>query len=248
MTSFQARIASSKTGNAGTRARRHPPKKEGKPGGSQRDALAQETRERLLDAAEELFATHGLYGTTVRAIAGLAGVDTALIHYYFGTKRELFDTAFLRRSTVVNRERTESLKHYIAGHADSLTVEGAIEAFLEPLLTRERFDDPGWRNHCALAAQISNTPEWGGEVMTEHYDGTVRDLLEVLKRALPGAEEADIYWCYQFLSGSLMSLLAATGRIDRLSGGLCRSGDVETFKPRLIQYAASGARAVCGLI
>jgi Bacterial regulatory proteins, tetR family len=52
------------------------------------------TSERILDAAEELFAKHGIYGVTVREIAELANVDTALLHYYFESKRGVFDAVF----------------------------------------------------------------------------------------------------------------------------------------------------------
>ena len=56
------------------------------------------TQERILDAAEELFAQHGLYGVTIREVARHAGVDTALLHYYFGTKNGIFDAVLLRRA------------------------------------------------------------------------------------------------------------------------------------------------------
>lgn len=48
------------------------------------------TRERILTAAAEEFGELGYDGATIRAIAGRAGVDTALVHHYFGTKSALF--------------------------------------------------------------------------------------------------------------------------------------------------------------
>ncbi|MEG1029825.1 MAG: helix-turn-helix domain-containing protein, partial [Brevundimonas sp.] len=50
---------------------------------------AGETREAILNAAEDLFSKHGFYGVTIREVAREAGVDTALVHYYFGAKKEL---------------------------------------------------------------------------------------------------------------------------------------------------------------
>jgi AcrR family transcriptional regulator len=49
-----------------------------------------DTRETILVAARELFAAHGFAGTSVRAVAGQAGVDAALVHHYFGAKDDLF--------------------------------------------------------------------------------------------------------------------------------------------------------------
>jgi AcrR family transcriptional regulator len=49
-----------------------------------------DTREAILDAARATFADKGFDGASIRAIAGAAGVDPALVHHYFGTKEQLF--------------------------------------------------------------------------------------------------------------------------------------------------------------
>src|SRR5262245_44049331 len=69
-------------------------------------------RQSILDAAEGLFSRHGFYGVTVRQVAAEAGVDTALIHYYFGAKRELFDSVFARRAEILNTLRLDALRAY----------------------------------------------------------------------------------------------------------------------------------------
>lgn len=58
-----------------------------------RPAGTTDTRERILDSARELFAANGFDKTSVRAIATAAGVDSALVHHYFGTKQQLFTAA-----------------------------------------------------------------------------------------------------------------------------------------------------------
>jgi AcrR family transcriptional regulator len=50
----------------------------------------QDTRRSILDAAREVFADKGFDGASIRAIAGEAKVDPALVHHYFGTKDKLF--------------------------------------------------------------------------------------------------------------------------------------------------------------
>ena len=62
-----------------------PKRRRGRPRGGESD-----TRERIIAAAVEIFAESGYDGTTMRAIAGRAGVDSALLHHYFGTKADLF--------------------------------------------------------------------------------------------------------------------------------------------------------------
>jgi AcrR family transcriptional regulator len=53
----------------------------------------EESRQRVLQAARDLFAQHGYGSTSVRAIAAAAGVDPAMVFYFFGTKQGLFNAA-----------------------------------------------------------------------------------------------------------------------------------------------------------
>lgn len=201
-------------------------------------------KEVILDAAEALFARHGFYGVTTRQVATEAGVDTALIHYYFGAKRELFDAVLLRRAEIINRDRADAMTAYEAAHPGSMTAEGVIAAFIDPLIERALTGGSGWKNWLNLVAQINITPAWGGEVMHRFFDPVVRQLVETLGRALPGAELVDLYWCYQFLTGSMMLTVAETGRIDQLSDGQCQSSDLEAARRRLYAYCAAGFEAV----
>lgn len=203
-----------------------------------------ETRDRLLDAAEALFARHGLYGVTVRNVAQHARVDTALVYYYFGTKRGMFDAVFQRRAEGINQARMDAMRAYEEQNRD-ITVEGALRAFLNPILDADRHADEGWRNFSALVASANNSQDWGGEMMSRYFDSVIHRLIGLLKKALPHARDEDLYWSYMMLSGSLMLLQASTGRIELLSGGACRSDDVDAFGERLITYAAAGFNAVC---
>ena len=206
---------------------------------------SEETRQKILDAAEALFARHGLYGVTVRNVADMAGVDTALIHYYFDTKLGLFEAVFERRSGSINQARLQAMKDYEEQCRARITVEGAVRAFLRPIFEEDRQADEGWRNYSQLVALANNSQEWGGEMMSRYFDHVIHRLIALLRLALPDAKEEDLYWSYQMLSGALMVIQASTGRIERLSGGLCRSDDVESFGDRLVEFASAGFRAVC---
>ena len=201
-------------------------------------------KEAILDSAEGLFARHGFYGVTTRQVASEAGVDTALIHYYFGAKRELFDAVLLRRAEILNDERAAAMTAYEAAHPGTMTAEGVIAASIDPLIQRALTGGQGWKNWFALVAQINITPAWGGEVMHRFFDPVVRQLVETLGKALPEADLPDLYWCYQFLTGSMMLTVAETGRIDQLSDGLCHASDLESARQRLYAYCAGGFEAV----
>ena len=204
-----------------------------------------ETRDAILNAAEDLFSKHGFYGVTIREVAREAGVDTALVHYYFGAKKELFDAVFIRRAEVWNNERVAAVDRYAEAAGDAMTLEGLFEAFLRPPFQWSLKGGPGWKHYAALVAQTNANPAFGGETMARYFDPAIHRLIELVKVVLPDAREVDLYWAYHNLSGALTLTLGETGRLDRLSGGLARSGDLETACDYMVRFAAAGFRAVC---
>ena len=86
----------------------------------------------------------------------------------------------------------------------------------------------------------------------DHWDdllgdeADVHDDLDVFGFVHDEADEADLYWAYHNLSGALTLTLGETGRLDRLSGGLCQSGDLDSACDYMVRFAAAGFRAVCG--
>lgn len=202
--------------------------------------------ERILDAAEALFAEKGYDGVTLRQIARRAQVDVALANYHFGRKRDLFQAVFERRAAFLNDARREALHRCqeAAGEAGP-TLEQIIEAFLRPLELAQETGDAGWRHYLALVAYINNSPYWGPEMMSHLFDALVQEFIAALARALPGACAEDLYWCYQNLSGALTLTLAQSKRIDKLSGGLCRSADFQAAYDHMIPFVAAGFREVC---
>ena len=220
-------------------ARRGRPKKT-------KTAAAGETRDAILNAAEDLFSKHGFYGVTIREVAREAGVDTALVHYYFGAKKDLFDAVFTRRAEVWNTERVAAVDRYAEAAGDAMTLEGLFEAFLRPPFQWSLKGGPGWKHYAALVAQTNANPAFGGETMARYFDPAIRRLLELVKRIHPEARDEELYWAWHNLSGALTLTLGETGRLDRLSGGLCKSGDLDSACDYMVRFAAAGFRAVCG--
>lgn len=204
-----------------------------------------ETTEQILDAAEFLFSQHGLYGVTLKDVAKRVGVHHTLVNYYFDDKDKLFDVVFSRRAKVTSERRMSALDAYEKECGDNPTVEGALRAFLNTDLDLYIEGGEGWRNYAALSAQVANTPEWGAKMMDEHFDPVVMRLINLLKRALPECSDEDIFWGYHFVTGALMLTLARTGRIDKLSNGLCKSDDYGAVKARMSQFMAAGFKSIC---
>ncbi len=209
-------------------------------------AGARTGKERILDTAERLFARHGFYGVSVRDITQSAGVDVALVNYHFGSKRELFAAVFQRRAEILNPERLARLEEVRRAALPGVpSLEDIVNSFTYPLLERSARGGPGWKSYFALVAQVNNSPEWGPVLMTQYFDPLVERLIAALREALPECPLREIYWGYQFLTGALTITFAETGRIDKLSGGLCKSTDLDSVHERLPPYIAAGFRAIC---
>ena len=204
-----------------------------------------DSADRILDAAEDLFSKRGFDGVTMREVAILANVDAALAHYYFATKQGLFDAVLERRAELVFSERMEVFDAYEATHGDKATVEGAVAAFVIPLLERARNGDEGWKNYFRLIALVNNDASHVAPSIMSYFDPLVHRLITVVKRALPDTREEELFWCFHFLTGALTLALSRTGRLDRVSGGLCRSDDLASIEPRMVEYCAAGFRSVC---
>jgi len=202
-----------------------------------------ESLEQILDAAEYLFSKHGLYGVTLRDVAQRVGIHTTLLHYYFEDKRNLFEAVFARRAGVTSARRMAALEQYEAATGNHPTVEGALHAFLDTDLDLYYEGGEAWMNYAAFGARVSNTPE-GAALMDVHIDPVVLKLIAILKRARPDIPEEDIFWGYHFVTGALMNTLARTGRIDRLSGGICRSDDFRAVRARIAKFMAAGFEAL----
>lgn len=198
-----------------------------------------ETLERILDAAELLFSKYGLYGVTLRDVAQEVGVHTSLMHYYFKDKLALFKAVFARRASITSDRRIKALDEYEKRAAGEPTVEGALHVFLDTDFDLYSEGGEGWKNYAAFCAQLANTPEGAG-MFDEHFDPVVLKLIGILRKAIPDVSKRDVFWGYHFVTGSLMHSLARSGRIDRLSGGLCKSDDFKAVKARMADFMAAG--------
>lgn len=208
--------------------------------------------EKILDVAEELFAVQGIHSVSMREVARLAEVDAALPAYYFGNKSGLLESVFKRRAEALNDDKLLALAEYEQAAGKNLAIEGAIEAYIRPIIQRSIDGGVGWKRYFNLTAQMNYVTGWdadevaqlSSEIICRYFDPVVLRLIGIIKKVIPGVDDRELYWAYHMMSGSLTLSLSETGRIDRLSNGLCRSTDIEALVARFVPYAAGGFRAV----
>lgn len=198
----------------------------------------------ILDTAEDLFSQLGYFGVTIKDVGDRMGIHAALIHYYFDGKKALFDAVFERRMKYAVVVRTAGLDAYEAEAGDKVTVEGVLRAYYDSAFDVYINGDEGWRNFGRIFSQVANAPGYGAEMMDSSLDPVVLRLIALLHKALPDAQPEDLFWSFQFTSGAYSLILSRTGRLDRLSDGLCRSDDFEAARDRFVTFMAGGLEAL----
>jgi hypothetical protein len=125
----------------------------------------------------------------------------------------------------------------------SPSVEAIATAFLGPLLRRLAEGEAGWRHYGSLVSHLDVLPKFTA-MASGVLDPTALHFINALRLALPKASERSIYWGYMFMLGAMVQVLSATGRIERLSRGLCRSDDVDGALRELVPFVSGGLRAL----
>jgi AcrR family transcriptional regulator len=207
---------------------------------------AEETRERILDAAEHLFARRGYHGVSLRAITERAGVPLALVGYHFDSKAGLFEALFERRVVAVNRGRVERLGAILAAAGDGRPpLEDIVDVLIGPMVHNSHDPAQGGIDFARLVNDLLNTADQERvlPLIERYFDDMARPFIAALRRALPDRPEADIQCAYHFASGAMAHSIANVGRLERLSGGVCRANDAEEHLRRLRGYIVAGFAA-----
>jgi len=199
------------------------------------------TRVKLLDAAERLFALNGIGGTSLRAITSEAGTNLASIHYHFGNKEALVEAVFARRIEPVNRDRLERLDRVEAESEPNL--EDVIRAFVRPALSLLRSPDHGGAHVMNLMGRLYSEPGDLKFAILKQFEEIAQRFGAALHRALPILPPDELFWRFHFMIGSMAFTLVAGDVIEHRSEGRIILDDVDANVERLVSFIAGGLRA-----
>lgn len=201
------------------------------------------TKDRILDAAEELFAERGFRETSLRDITSRARVNLAAVNYHFQSKDALIQAVFARRIGPVNQARMAMLDRFEAeARGGPVPLENILRAFLEPVVKNEKAVPPSFRR---LFGRAYGEPgELFTQIVNNHFGQARLRFAAALRRTLPDEPIESLFWKVNFTIGAMAHLLAGNPeRIGTISGGAVLHLDTNTAVERLIAFVTAGFRA-----
>jgi AcrR family transcriptional regulator len=197
------------------------------------------TKERILTAAEALFAQRGFEGASLRQLTAAAGVNLAAVNYHFGSKDHLVEQVFKRRLDQLNARRLAALKQ-ISGQPET-TLEDVLAAFIRPALDLSH-DGGGGLFMRVLARAFAEHDDDLRKFLSENYGHVMRQFTAEFARLLPDLSKEELYWRIDLVTGALTHAMSGFGIIQRKSD-VSETTHREQTAEHLIRFAASGLRA-----
>ena len=169
-----------------------------------------DTKQRILDAAEHLFARDGYHATSLRGITTTADANLAAVNYHFGSKEALLEAVIVRRLDPLNEIRRGQLeallqKAELAGELPSC--REVLRAFVEPTL-RLRQQGSEAEDFIALIGRTLAEPRGiAMSIFLRHMQPLLQRIFQALALSLPALTEQDLFWRMHFTMGCLSHIM-----------------------------------------
>ncbi len=204
-----------------------------------------ETRQRIVETAEKLFALRGIEAVSIRDITQAAGVNLAAINYHFGTKYGLAAEVFKQCINPLNVQRLVLLDDVEARSSDKPPkLEAVLEAMIRPAVDRGFDDEQDSETFLRLTGRCLSEPNAEVEqIVRAHFEKIIRRFDAAFLRALPGLDPEELFWRIKFMFGALHYSLLTCGKQKNLPVKLRKTLDAEGLIQRLVTFTAAGLRA-----
>lgn len=200
------------------------------------------TQERILSAAEKLFAKRGYSGVSLRQITTVAEVNLAAVNYHYYDKEGLFREILRRSLGQINEERLELLAaaQFRAG-ATAVPLGEIFSALARPVFLPQRCDR-------AFAPQLlgrllSDRQPFADSIVREEFQPAMTRFGQALRRHQPALPPKDFVWRVSFIVGALHHALVTLPDMPLHTDGLCRADDCAGALENFIAFATKAFSA-----
>jgi AcrR family transcriptional regulator len=197
------------------------------------------TKARILDAAERLFARDGFEATSLRAITAEARVNLAAVNYHFQSKDSLVEAVIGRRMGPLNAQRLALLDQYEAEAGSApVSLDKILDAFLRPIV-----EMVGSHAHefVPLIGRLYTEPgDFSARLYKQQFEHMRQRFFPALGRALPDLPADELSWRVHFAIGALAHTMAASKILELMSDGRCDITNTEGTLARLKAFVLAG--------
>jgi len=201
------------------------------------------TKNKILDAAENLFAIQGFNGTSLREITSQAEVNLAAVNYHFGSKKELIKSVMSRYMNELSPRLESSLVSIC--EQENLTLLEVFSAFIEPLLSLNEFKDNGTSNFLQLLGRgYSDSQGFLRWFLTTQYPGVINNFVKAVQKAYPELTAEEMFWRLHFTMGTVVFTMSSSDAlIDIAKSDFDKTMDIAGVIKKVIPYVAAGVAA-----
>ena len=202
------------------------------------------TKNKILDAAEQLFADKGFNGTSLREITSQAEVNLAAVNYHFGSKKELIKAVMSRYMNELS-PRLESALEAVCCQQEQPSLTQVFSAFVEPLLSLNDFQENGTSNFLQLLGRgYTDSQGFLRWFLTTQYPNVISYFVNAVQKAYPELTPEDMFWRLHFTMGTIVFTMSSSDALmDIAANDFDRKMDIGEVIQQVIPYVAAGVAA-----
>jgi len=207
-----------------------------------------ETVEKILDAAEILFAERGFSETSLRMITSKAKVNLAAVNYHFGSKNALIQAVFSRFLGPLSRLMEQGLKDLGMGQEGHPPpkLEDIIRLYVRGLLKIPTSHENGVSIFMRLLG-LAYTQSQGHlrKYLEKEYARTFYLFMQMVKQSTPELTTQERFWRIQFTVGSIAFTMSSVQPLTEiLENSAEAKADPEKVVDFLVPYLLGGLQAM----
>lgn len=203
-----------------------------------------QTQQRILDAAQSLFAESGFNDTSLRQITTKAEVNLASVNYHFGSKKELIQAVLQRYLQVLMPRLDHEFDRLLASQKPNDLTQ-ILSVFVKPLLDLNQLQRRGTRTFLQLLGRgytdVQGHLRW---FINHHYGRTLDKFVLLVQQSCPHLPQSEVFWRLHFSLGSIVFTMASSDALAEIAqADFNEAVDIEGVIRRLIPYLAAAIAA-----
>ena len=200
-----------------------------------------DTKTRILDAAEKLFAERGFSETSLRLITSKAEVNLASVNYHFGSKKELI-RAVMARYLDVFMPIASAIIVKLQSSNNGASLNDIFSSLVEPLLDLNQLRTKGTNTFLQLLGrgyiESQDHLRW---FINTHYGEHLTQFVKAVADSVPHIPPAEMFWRLHFTLGTVVFTIASADELTEIAAAnFNEHNNIESVIRKVIPYLSAG--------